>query len=65
MSLFHLFTTFGVIAVFGLVALSAAAIGILTPDPTGVVWTAISAFMALVTISAAVTLYNRQTLTRY
>jgi len=65
MSLFHLFTTFGVIAVFGLVALTAAAIGILTPDPTGVIWTAISAFMVLLTVLTAVTLYNRRTITRH
>jgi hypothetical protein len=66
MSLFHLFSTFGVIAVFGLVSLSAAAVGFLTPDPTGgVIWVAISAYMGLVTILTTVTLYNRRATVRY
>ena len=65
MSLFHLFSTFGVIAVFGLVSLSTAAVGFLTPTPMGVIWVAISAYMGLVTILTTVTLYNRRATIRY
>ena len=65
MSVFRLFATFGVIAVFGLVSLSTAAVGFLTPTPADVVWVAISAYMGLVTILTAIMLFNRRTATRY
>jgi len=61
MSLFHIFTTFGLIVVFGLVALSTAVAGFLTPGPMGIIWAAISGYMGLLTVLTAVTLYNHQT----
>jgi len=64
MVLFRLFATFGVIAIFGLVTLSAAVVGYVTPDPTGTVWVAISAFMGLMTFVMAVTLYQFRLTTR-
>lgn len=56
--LFHAFATFGVIGVFGLVTLSTAAVGVLTPDPTGTVWIAMAAFMGLMTLVLSMALYQ-------
>lgn len=56
--LFRLFVQFGAVGIFALVTLSTAVVGTVTPDPTGTVWFAISAFMGLMTLVLSMTLYQ-------